>query len=153
MKKILMLTVSIILILCLLLAPAVAEEVGTVPDAAPVFTVDLTQIVVSVIGIVFSFLIAWLARVIVPPLKKWLNARTTAEQRTMFNNLVRQLVFAAEQTIGSGKGGEKLKYVCEQLTNRGYSIDLAVIEATVKEMNDMLMTEFFTEETSEEPTE
>lgn len=132
--------IALLLVLALLVfaeAYAVAE---TAEAPAPVFTIDLTQIVVSIIGIVFSFLIAWLARVIVPPVKKWLEARTTAQQREQFNLLVRQLVLAAEQTLGAGKGGEKLKYVCEQLTDRGYKIDLAAIEATVKEMNDTLLT-------------
>ena len=130
---------------------AFAEEPAEIPAPALAFTVDLTQIVVSVIGIFFSFLLAWIIKAIVPPVKKWLETRTTAQQREMFNNLVRQLVHAAEQTIGAGRGSEKLKYVCERLTDKGYKIDLDVIEATVKEMNDTLLTSILDDE--EEPEE
>lgn len=139
----------IVAMLVLIAATAYAEEPATAPVPAPAFTVDLTQIVVSVIGIVFSFLLTWLIKAVVPPVKEWLKTRTTAQQRDMFNNLVRQLVLAAEQTIGAGKGSEKLRYVCDRLTDKGYMIDLDAIEATVKEMNDSLLTAIL--ENEEEP--
>ena len=136
MKKLFVL----LMILVLFAFPAIAETVENVAETpASAFAIDLTQIIVSIIGLVFSFLLTWLIKAVVPPVKKWLEARTTAQQREMLNALTRQLVNAAEQTIGAGKGKEKLQYVCEQLKKRGYTVDLDVIESSVKEMNDTLL--------------
>lgn len=142
MKKLFAL-LSALIICAMLCAPTIAESLEPVTQTAPapVVTIDLTQIVVSIIGLIFSFLLTWLIKAIIPPARKWLEARTTAEQRSMMNTLVRQLVYAAEQTIGTGNGARKLQYVCDQLKKRGFSVDLDVIEASVKEMNDMLLNE------------
>ena len=98
----------------------------------------------------FSFLLTWLIKAVVPPVKKWLESKTTAQQRDILTNLTRQLVLAAEQTIGTGNGGKKLQYVCDQLKERGFTVDLDVIEASVKEMNDMLLAELTTGEPIQE---
>lgn len=153
MKKLFALILTVLLVFALLAFPALAETAEAVTDApapAPAFTVDLTQIIVSIIGLVFSFLLTWLIKAVVPPVKKWLEARTTAQQRDMLNTLTRQLVYAAEQTIGVGHGKEKMTYVCQQLRNRGYNIDLDIIEATVKEMNDLLLDAVIEDETAVE---
>lgn len=143
MKKVFPLIVTIVLIIVFLLFPAIAESIEPVSEAisSPVFMVDLTEIIVSVIGLIFSFLLAWLLRAVVPPVKRWLETKTTAKQRDMINNLIRKLVYAAEQTIGAGKGYQKMQYVCEQLEKRGYRIDVDLIEAAVKEMNDQMLNQ------------
>lgn len=141
MKKILPLIVAMVIMIVFLLFPAIAESIEPVSEAisSPMFMVDLTEIIVSVIGLIFSFLLTWLLRTVVPPVKSWLETKTTAKQRDMINNLIRKLVYAAEQTIGSGNGSKKMQYVCDQLEKRGYSIDLEMIEAAVKEMNDHML--------------
>lgn len=141
MKKILSLMVIMVLIIAFLVFPAIAESVEPVSEtiSSPAFMIDLTEIIVSVIGLVFSFLLTWLLRAVVPPIKSWLETKTTAQQRDMINTLIRQLVYAAEQTIGAGKGSNKLNYVCDQLEKRGYTVDLDMIEAAVKEMNDIMI--------------
>lgn len=48
---------------------------------------------------------------------------------------IRTLVFAAEQVYGNGHGREKLVYVKDKLTEHGYTVDIAAIEAAVHEMN------------------
>lgn len=118
----------------------VAEEVVTpIVEQAPM--IDLTQIIVSVIGLVFSFLLAWLAKAVLPPLKKWLDAKTTAEQRSLLYQVVEATVNAAEQVIGRGKGSEKLQYVVDALEAKGLEVDLDMIEAAVKRMNDKTLAQ------------
>lgn len=118
----------------------VAEEVVTpIVEQAPM--IDLTQIIVSVIGLVFSFLLAWLAKAVLPPLKKWLDAKTTAEQRSLLYQVVEATVNAAEQVIGRGKGSEKLQYVVDALEAKGLEVDLDMIEAAVKQMNDKTLAQ------------
>lgn len=118
----------------------VAEEVVTpIVEQAPM--IDLTQIIVSVIGLVFSFLLAWLAKAVLPPLKKWLDAKTTAEQRSLLYQVVEATVNAAEQVIGRGKGSEKLQYVVDALEAKGLEVDLDMIEAAVKRMNDKALAQ------------
>lgn len=116
-----------------------AEEATDLATARPV--IDLTQIIVSVIGLIFSFLLAWLLKAVVPPLKKWLNAKTTAEQRSLLYQVVQNLVNAAEQMIGRGKGSEKMDYVISALESKGFTVDLDMIESAVKEMNDNAMAQ------------
>jgi hypothetical protein len=41
-------------------------------------------------------------------------------------------VFAAEQIYGSGWGKDKLHYVEARLMERGYTVDIDLIEATVR---------------------
>ena len=44
---------------------------------------------------------------------------------------------AAEQTIvGAGLGSEKMQYVVDRLKEKGIEVDIDMIEAAVKEMND-----------------
>ena len=45
------------------------------------------------------------------------------------------LVYAAEQIFGAGKGELKLDYVEGELLNRGLKVDMAAIEAAVREMH------------------
>lgn len=136
MKRIISVCLALILMgsSCMI---AVAEEVTASAVNQPV--IDLTEIIVSILGLVFSFLMAWIIKAIVPPLKKWLDAKTSAEQRTLLYQVVQNLVNAAEQVIGRGKGSEKMAYVISALEDKGFSVDLDMIESAVKEMNDNVM--------------
>lgn len=142
MKKLISIIICAFMILCF---SAIAETVEVVTQAAPAATIDLTQIIISIIGLFFSFVLTWVVRTIVPPAKAWLEARTTSEQRSMIYTLIKQLVYAAEQRIGSGYGDNKREFVCNELRNRGVEVDFDLIEAAVKEMNDNLIAEFVTD--------
>lgn len=133
MKKILVVLLSLIMILSVGVI-AFAEEVTPIVQQAPM--IDLTEIITSVLSLVCSFLLAWFIKAIIPPLKKWLDAKTTAEQRTLLYQVVQNLVSAAEQVIGRGKGSEKMAYVVAALESKGFEVDLDMIESAVKEMND-----------------
>ena len=136
MKKFISILLAVALLLCgafLTYAMAEAEGGGTPP--APV--VDLTRVAVSALVLIFEFLLAWIAKVIVPPLRNWLKTNTTERQRSLLWDAVTSLVEAAEQTIlGPGRGKERLKYVVEGLMKRGFTVDLDMIESAVKTMND-----------------
>ena len=84
---------------------------------------------------------------VIPPLKEWLSAKTTTEQRGLMYTFVKELVAAAEQTIvGAGLGSEKMQYVIDGLKAKGITVDIDMIEAAVKEMNDAAeerLLEFF----------
>jgi len=128
MKKIFV----VMLMLMALCTPIVFAESA----AAPVVTVDLTGAVVALVRLVFYILLAWLGKVVVPELREWLQARTTAEQRAALWDVVVKLVEAAEQLFGAGVGDDKREYVASELRRAGYSVDFNLIEAAVKEMND-----------------
>lgn len=101
------------------------------------FQINLTGVIVSLLALLFNALLAWIAKVVVPPLKEWLAAKTTSEQRGLMYSFVKELVAAAEQTIvGVGLGGEKMQYVVDRLKEKGIEVDIDMIEAAVKEMND-----------------
>lgn len=78
-------------------------------------------------------LIALLAAVITAFVIPWLRAKTTVQQRELLQSVVKSLVYAAEQIFGAGRGEDKLQYVVDRLKAQGYTVDLALIEATVKD--------------------
>lgn len=78
-------------------------------------------------------IIAVLAALITYKLIPWIKSRTTAQQQGNLQALIRVLVYAAEQIYGAGNGPEKLDYVCAELRERGYEVDLSAIEAAVYE--------------------
>ena len=89
--------------------------------------IDLTPILQAVITLA--------AALITYRLIPWLKSKFDTEKQAQFDALIRTLVFAAEQMFGAGGGEEKLKYVCDELRDRGYEVDLPTIEATVYELN------------------
>lgn len=112
---------------------AVAESAATSSG----FQINLTSLIVSLLALLFNVLLAWIAKVVVPPLREWLAAKTTSEQRGLMYTVVKELVSAAEQTIvGAGLGSEKMQYVIDGLKSKGITVDIDMIEAAVKEMND-----------------
>ena len=136
MKKFLAVLLTIML-LSMILCPAYIAETATEPPAPTAPLVDLTQLVIAVLVLIFNFLLAWLLKAVIPPLRKWLDAHTSSEQQTLMWNVIMRLVEAAEQTITeSGAGARKMAYVQAGLRAHGFTVDPALIEAAVKEMND-----------------
>ena len=112
---------------------ALAEVAEAVPRAAPM--VNLTWVIVTIALAVLDFLLGWIAKVIVPPIKSWLETHTTEKQRGLLWDAVCKLVEAAEQIIrGPGLGERRMAYVKAGLEERGYTVDTDMIEAAVRQM-------------------
>jgi len=60
-------------------------------------------------------LAAWVSASVVP----WMKERTTAEQRKRLRELVRELVYAAEQMLMTGVIEDRLKYVRKRMAANG----------------------------------
>lgn len=124
---------ALLLALCAALMPCALAEVAEAPR------VDLTSAFVAVLLLVFELLLAWIAKVIVPPLKSWLEKNVSEKQSHLLWDAICKLVDAAEQTIrGPGRGKERLDYVIEGLWQRGFEVDQELIEAAVKQMNERM---------------
>lgn len=98
-------------------------------------TIDLTQIVIYVIGLVFALISAFL----IP----YIKSKLSAEQLKKLQSYAKIAVEAAEMIYkGTGRGEEKKIYVQQFLAEKGYDINLAevenAIEAAVLEMNKAL---------------
>lgn len=87
--------------------------------------IDLTPII--------NALILLLAAFVTKKLVPWIKANTDEKQQAALMTATSIAVFAAEQLYGAGKGAEKLKYVVSVLEERGYTADIALIEATIKD--------------------
>lgn len=87
--------------------------------------IDLTDII--------NALLVLLASIITGYLVPWLKAKCNEKQRFALESTCRILVFAAEQIYGAGRGEEKLDYVVQQLKAKGLTVDIDMIEATVKQ--------------------
>ena len=123
MKKfVALLLISVMLFSCLFVLAEVV--VGTVQPPEAEF-VNLTP--------TFQGLISAVITVFLLP---WIKARTTSTQQATLLVTIKMLVYGAEQLWLTGKIQDKLKYVIEQLEAKKIKIDLAVIEATVKIMNE-----------------
>ena len=79
--------------------------------------------------------IALLASTITLKMIRCIKARTTAQQQVLLRSAAEILVRAAEQIYGFNMGQEKLNYVEAELKRRGYWVDTATIEASVRLMN------------------
>lgn len=97
-------------------------------------TIDLTQIILAVITLIFGILM----RYVIPTAKEKLNK----EQLELLQIAVKTGVYAAEQLYTSDQGKEKREYVINFLKEHGYVVDpdaledpvRAMIEAAVKEL-------------------
>ena len=86
--------------------------------------IDLTPLIEALLGL--------LAALITFKLLPWLKLRLNAQQQELLQATTRTLVYAAEQLFGAGTGAKKLQYVQDELEKRGFSVDIAVVEAAVK---------------------
>lgn len=91
---------------------------------------DITQIVVALIGLLGTVITAFL----IPLIRSKLNE----QQNIVFDSIVRIGVYAAEQLYASTQGEEKKAYVIKLLKEKGYEVKNAevdaAIEAAVKEL-------------------
>ena len=109
--------------------------------------INLTQIILSVITLLFGLLM----RYVVPSLKNKLNNN----QMELLRIAVRTAVYAAEQLYNSNQGKEKLEYVIKLLAEQGFIVDVenisdttrALIEAFVRELHIEQQKVAATEET------
>lgn len=92
---------------------------------------DITKIIVAVIGLLSTLLTVFLA--------PYLKTKLDSEKLKKLGELAKTFVLAAEQLIGKEKGAEKKAQVQDWLKEKGYDVSLdevnSAIEAAVKEMN------------------
>ncbi len=133
MKKLFsrVLMLALLAALCLAL-PALAETAQT-----PVATIDVTDIVTALLGLLASIVTAYLA--------PWLKAKLGAARYENALSVTNTLVNAAEQIFkGAGRGQEKLDYVKKELNKRGITYDEAKLEAAVFKLRDVIFSETIT---------
>lgn len=125
----------------LMMGGMIAYALAEAADPAPgVPLVNLTGVIVAALALVFDFLLAWIAKVMIPPIKAWMKQHMTERQRGMAWDLICKLVDAAEQIItGPGMGTSRMDYVKQALLDRGVEVDTDLIEAAVKRMNERMM--------------
>lgn len=136
MKKIYMMLTA--LCLCLVALPVLAETAQT-----PAATIDVTDIVTALLGLLASIVTAYLA--------PWLKAKLGAARYENALSVTNTLVNAAEQIFkGAGRGQEKLEYVRSELQKRGITYDQAKLEAAVFKLGDVIFSQTITIEDEEE---
>lgn len=97
-------------------------------------TIDLTQIILAVITLIFGLLM----RYVIPVAKEKLDSN----QMELLRIAVKTAVYAADMIYNSDQGKEKKEYVVKLLAEQGYILDPtqieektnALIEAMVKEL-------------------
>lgn len=122
MKKYLLILLTLALMMTVSLA--LAEAVDAKPAVG--WTIDLTQIVLAVFGLL-SALISY-------RLIPYIKANTSESQQAMLESAVRIAVFSAEQLYGALKGDEKLAYVRAYLQGKGYDVDTQEVKNTIEAM-------------------
>lgn len=88
--------------------------------------IDLTQVVVALIGLLSAF--------ITYRLIPWIKTNTDVKQQTLIRAAVQTAVFAAEQLYGAGEGEKKFDYVVNWLKEKGYDVGKTEIEGAVYEL-------------------
>ena len=101
-------------------------------------TIDLTQIILAVITLIFGVLM----RYVIPVAKEKLNK----DQMELLRIAVKTGVYAAEQLYNSDQGKEKRQYVIDYLEEHGYIVDPEKIEDPVRAMIEAAVKELRIEE-------
>lgn len=96
-------------------------------------TIDLTQIILAIITLIFGLLM----RYVIPSIKQ----KTTADQLDLISAAVKTAVYAVEQLYKSKPGQEKKQLVIQFLKENGYLIDDKQVESEV----DYLIEQFVKE--------
>ena len=132
--------VFLVAALCIV-APALAETAQ-----APAPTIDVTDIVTALLGLLASIVTAYLA--------PWLKAKLGAARYENALSVTNTLVNAAEQIFkGAGRGQEKLDYVKKELNKRGITYDEAKLEAAVFNLRDVVFEDEMIIETEDDEEE
>ena len=94
--------------------------------------IDITQIIVSAIGLIGLILTG----IVIPSLRSWLKSKFTAEQWDTICNYAVAAVQAAEIMIGAGKGEEKFtwakEYIEAQCKAHGIKIDMDTVQVAIE---------------------
>lgn len=101
-------------------------------------TIDLTQIILAVITLIFGILM----RYVIPAAKEKLDTN----QMVMLRIAVKTAVYAAEQLYNSDQGQEKLAYVVELLHKQGYILDPEKVEDTTRALIEAMVRELHIEQ-------
>ena len=96
-------------------------------------TIDLTQIILTVLTLLFGLLM----RYVVPNIK----AKTNANQMEPIRAAVKSAVYAVEQLYKSAPGQEKKQKFIAALAKQGYILDVDNVEETM----DLLIESFVKE--------
>lgn len=142
MKKIYMMLLTVLCLhLCLVTLPALAETAQ-----APAATIDVTDFVTALLGLLASIVTAYLA--------PWLKAKLGAARYENALSVTNTLVNAAEQIFkGAGRGQEKLDYVKKELNKRGITYDEAKLEAAVFNLRHVVFEDEMIIETEDDEEE
>ena len=95
--------------------------------------IDLTQIILAVITLIFGLLM----RYVIPSAKKNLDKN----QIELLQVAVKSAVYAAEMLYKSDQGQEKKAYVVELLRQQGYIVDPTKIEDSMNAMIEAFVKE------------
>ena len=96
-------------------------------------TIDLTQIILAVITLIFGLLM----RYVIPSIKQ----KTTADQLELIRAAVKTAVYAVEQLYKSKPGQEKKQLVLDYLLEQGFDLD----DATIEKQANYLIEQFVKE--------
>ena len=98
----------------------------------------MLEIITAIAVACVPLLAAWITATVIP----WVKARTTAEQRRALRELVKELVYSAEQLYRSGVIEDRLTYVQGRLEAQNIKkpvedvrdlVEEAVLELTIRE--------------------
>ena len=101
-------------------------------------TIDLTQIILAVITLLFGVLM----RYVIPNIK----SKTDANQMEIIRAAVKSAVYAVEQLYKSKPGQEKKQMVIEALAKQGYILDANNVEETMDYMIESVVKELSIEQ-------
>ena len=94
--------------------------------------IDITQIIVSVIGLAGLILTG----IVIPSLRSWLKSKITNSQWETIKNYALAGVQAAEIIIGAGNGEKKFeevkKYIEAQCAAHGIKIDMDTVRIAIE---------------------
>lgn len=95
-------------------------------------------------NMIFDAVMALVMVIITGFIVPWLKAKTTAEQKVTQQFLVEMLVAAAQQTMATKPGAERLKFVTDYFDDHGIDVTIEEIEAAVywlKQQSDAITEE------------
>ena len=95
--------------------------------------IDLTQIILTVLTLIFALLMRYL----IPVAKEKLST----DQLEVLRAAVKTGVYAAEQLYTSGQGKEKLKYVVDLLYKQGFIVNPSHVEDTTRALIEAMVKE------------
>ena len=94
--------------------------------------IDITQIIVSAIGLIGLILTG----IVIPSLRSWLKSKVTNEQWETIKNYALAGVQAAEIMIGAGNGEKKFedakKYIEKECAAHGIKIDMDTVQVAIE---------------------